>query len=200
MSIRNTTKNIKSIFREIEAVKAGLADELRKIDADDTRSGSYKAQQREQARSNAAQLLEAILTRAESNIAELRKDAASAVNFDYTNPKLAAAINLIKSAGKTLPEAAAEQIINDFRHKPAEMKYIVSLLDKNGMSMYAADAQQAADAAMTNASFPDRLDDILYYSTTGDPAADIDFSGIESEMDSLYTAAIEQETAESEAE
>lgn len=185
MSIKKTTNNIRSIFREIEIVKSDLAEELRKIDADDTRSGNYKAQQRAAAKEKATELLKAILARAEGNITELRTSAKGAITFDYTNPKLAAAITLIKSAGKSLPDIAAEQIINDFKGKPAELKYITSLFEKSGMSVYAMDAKQAADTEMFNASFPDRLDDLLYYSTTGDPTADVDFSEIENEMDTF---------------
>ena len=196
MAIKKTANTIKSLFREIEAVKAHLAKELRRIDADDLYSENYKAQQRAKAKAAATGLLDAIMSRAEISLAELRKESKEPASFDYTNPKLAAAIDLIRAAGKTLPEAAAKQIISDFKGKPAELKYLMTLFEESGMTVYAVDAAEAANEETSNASFPNRLDDILYYSTTGDPTAEVDFSGIESEMDT-FTASF-GEAADSE--
>ena len=192
MSIKRTVSEIKSLLREVEAIKANLSEELRRIDADDTRSGSYKEVQRGKARSEATARLKALSERVEDCVTALKENSRNVVSFDYSNPKLAAAISFIVSAGKDLPEAAAEQIIRDFKGHPAEMKYISGLFAQNGLIAFASDAAEAADGEMKIASLPERLGDKLYYSTLN-PTTNDDFSGLENELDSFAAFVGEQE-------
>ena len=196
MSVKKYTNKIKSIFRGIEVVKSDLAEELRKIDADGTRSGNYKAQQREAAKEKAAELLQDIYEHSQRDITELKKAVRSESAFDYTNPKLVTAMNFIMTAGKSMPAAAAEQIIEDFKYKPAELKYLMTLFEKNGMTSYLIEAQEAVNFEMMRESLPDRLDDLLYYSTDGDPTKEFDFSNIEYEIDNVTNSFEEPEADE----
>ena len=195
MNITDRMRKIKSIFREIEIVKAELDNEIRMINADETRSGNYKAAKRNEAKEKAQKLLEDIFVNSEPHISELRKEAKNAITFDYNNQKLLSAMELIKATGKFLPGQAAEQIINDFRNKPYELDFLSSIFEKNGLINAAMEAKEIANTKKLNVAFPDRLDDLLYYSTTGDPSHNVDFSGIESEMDD-FTAVIETANTE----
>lgn len=187
MGAKDTIVEIKKQFAEIERVKAILAKELQTISDDDTRSGNYKNAQRMAAKDKARQELKMILDRAE-NITKALDAEAKAVygSFDYSNPKLSGAVMFITANGPGIPIDAAKQMITDFQGRPAELKYLSSLFDKNGVVEAAVMAQEAANAASMKYGLPQRVADTLYYSITSkEPETPVDFSGLVSELDSF---------------
>ena len=171
---------IKSIFREIEIIKKTLRDEIAEIEADTTRSGEYKLQQRQAAIKKAEEELKLIRERAEKLDLKLKDE-----KFDYSNPDLMAALNFIELAGENVTETAVRTMISKLADKPKELAFLGDVLGKKRMIEYAALVNEAVTVQETKATLPQRLDDCIYYATDGNPEKEIDFSAIESELDAV---------------
>ena len=119
-----------------------------------------------------------------------KKDA-----FDYTDPRLLAAVNFIQANGSKLPEAAWSKMVKDFDGKSRVLFYLSELFDSHGLTDAAITANEAAKGARMTASFPQRVADAIYYATSSDPGKNVDFSGYEKEL-----SRIEEVLARGEAE
>lgn len=78
--------------------------------------------------------------------------------FDYTNPRLQAAINWLKLGRKT-PEGVVKQIVKDF-DRPAELEYLASVAREAGGT---DNADEIEKKLSTRTAPIDRLADAFYY-------------------------------------
>lgn len=171
---------IKRIFREIENAKKVLKIELDEIEADTTRSGEYKMQQRQAAVQKAEAKLHEIRERAEN--LDLKMPEAE---FDYSNPDLLAALNFIEFAGENVTETAVRTMISKLADKPKELAFLGDVLGKKRMIEYSVLVNEAVTEQNVKASLPQRLDDAIYYATDGSPEKDVSFAEIEAELDAV---------------
>ncbi len=185
-------KSIYNIFKEIKSVKAQLSDKLAEIDADVIHSGEYKLAMREEAREAARARLKEINVEAEGAISKLVKGAQAQDVFDYSDPRLLSAVQFVQANGSALPESAWKQMVHDFDGKPKMLSYLSGLFDSCGAFEAAIAANEAARSARMTESFPQRLSDAIYYATSADPTAEVDFSGYESELAQFEAADAEQ--------
>ena len=186
---------IQEIFNEIKAVKAALATRIAEIDADVIHSGEYKLAQSEEAREQAKARLAEINAEADDAIRVLMARTEKKDAFDYTDPRLLAAVNFIQANGSKLPEAAWSKMVKDFDGKSRVLFYLSELFDSHGLTDAAITANEAAKGARMTASFPQRVADAIYYATSSDPGKNVDFSGYEKEL-----SRIEEVLARGEAE
>ena len=179
---------IQEIFNEIKAVKAALAARIAEIDADVIHSGEYKLAQREEAREEAKARLEEIGTEADEAIRAFVARTQKQDAFDYTDPRLLAAVNFIQANGSKLPEAAWSKMVKDFEGKSRVLFYLSELFDSHGLTDAAIVANEAAQGARMTESFPLRVADAIYYATSSDPSRNVDFSGYEAELSRIEEA------------
>ena len=173
-------KEIKGIFREIEQAKKVLKIELEEINDDVTRSGEYKQQQRLIA-----------IQKAEDKLHEIRERAGNLdftiqeTEFDYSNPDLLAALNFIELAKENVTEAAVRTMIDKLADKPKELAFLGDVLGNKRMIEYAALVNEAVTEQKAKSTLPQRLDDVIYYATDGNPEKEVSFAEIEAELDAV---------------
>ena len=189
---------IREVFNAIKAVKAELAEQLEKINADVIHSGNYKLAQREEARESAKQRLEEINAEADEAIRALLEKTQEQDAFDYSDPRLLAAVQFIQANGNALPEAGWRQMVRDFEGRSKVLFYLSELFDSHGLVDAAIEANEAAKTAKMAESFPQRLGDAIFYATSADPEKSVDFRGYEAEL-SKIEAELSKIEADSEA-
>ncbi|MCR4606694.1 MAG: hypothetical protein K5771_03100 [Oscillospiraceae bacterium] len=184
--MKNTTKKaiIRGLFNEINAVKAELRKELSEITDNNMWSSEYKIQQRVVAREKAIERLNSIKLKSEDALSEMNFQPDP---FDYTNPKMLEALNFINAAGNKLPEAAVSAMLDAFKGKAEELKFLKKVFESNLLYEYAVIADEAAKEASKGKDFQQKLGDFLYYSAGADPEKEIDFSGIDKELEEYFT-------------
>ena len=103
---------IRERINAIQAEKQNLTARLNEINAMDKYSGNYKAALRQEAIGESMARLEEISRGVDAEVEKLVQKRSKA--FDYSNPNLLSAIQLINASGKDLPEIAINSIIEDF--------------------------------------------------------------------------------------
>ena len=181
------SQKIRDILAEIKSVRSELIEETERIKTDWSRSDSFKADAMAEAFEEAEAKLAEIGERAEAAVLDLESITAVQNAFDYSNPKLLAAVQFIQS-NKTVPDAAWQQMISDFAKCPQELFYLSDLFSKNGATAAAIAAKEAAQEVAFSGGLPQRLSDKLYFVTHADPSAHIDLSGIEQDLAVLERA------------
>ena len=175
--------SIKSTIQSIKQERAALAQKLEEIAALDFYSDSKRASLRQEAIDQALARLVEIGSSADEELAQLAAKAKARNEFVYDDPQLLAAIQLIKTFGKNLPDGAAKGIVSDFKDKPSVMTFLSDLFEQNGRLDAAIAAKEAAQQAELSESFPTRAADFIYFVTHADPTANADFAKIENELE-----------------
>lgn len=180
--MNKSAKKLLDLIGQIEAVKEAYRDEVKKINADDSRSDKFKAAERAKAKEEAAAKLGALSESASEHVDRLKSDYTyHFTNFDYTDPRIMAAVQLIKTTGgKNLPASAWEQMRADFATSPASLEFLANTANEVGAHEGSITLQEDAKAGHMAETFPDRLSDSLYFA--GNPEAGEDFSGWKYEL------------------
>ena len=177
-------EQIKSLFSEIDSVKAGLRQQVEAIRADASRSQDWKQAQAGEAEDAARRRLEGIAMKAEKALPEWEKVIQQADRFDYADPNLRAAIELIHSSGADLPAEVCRQIGQDFQAQQGALAYMVTKLSNAGNSGGAMALDEARQGRTVSPDLVRRVSDAVYYAcldVNGSDAA----GGLAPELDAL---------------
>ena len=190
--VGNMNKNIKKLndtMAQIEALKNQLKEQEKSIAADTSRSEQWKRSEVKKARATTAEMIQALYDGTSETLEALKADSTEYFNrFDYSDPKLSAAVSFVKANGAGLPENAWRAMIEDFSDRPAVLRYLAELFDSSGTVEAAMAATERASAGSSSETFPQRMDDYLFYVTGAPAESSVDFSGYRSELQAFDNA------------
>ena len=178
--LKQNVEKAKNLLKQIVANKMNLDAEYKKLDSEQhIYSSEYILSKKKELSKKVQTEILNIQDELEPIIEKIGEEAkAVEEDFNYSDPKLVAAVTFISASKGTIPVEAGKKMVDDFKGKPAVLKYLAEVFEKNAAiecAMYAKDMERAANIYLPAAN---RLSDMLYYLVNSSSSTYKDFNEI----------------------
>lgn len=178
--LKQNIEKAKDLLKQIVTIKQNLSSECEKIDSQyDIYSSEYRLSKKKELDIAAMEKIFKLADEAETIIEKIGEEVkAVAEDFDYSDPKLVAAVAFISASKGNIPVEAGKKMVDDFKGKPAVLKYLAGIFEENGCldcALYAQETERDANIYLPSAN---RLSDMLYYLVNSSSSTYKDFTEI----------------------